>query len=468
MVLVFPPINKMKASCARSSSSAQCPHICKYRPRIMLKEKNCLFTVVILLLLLAFTSPCEGLQSSQTFPPRYIYAKQRISSNLDSQNVFFCSWLLQMKSRKRPHLHSTPFDDDDLDWGVDDDEDELDIQVNSLFDKREEKGFDNDGKAVDITALDDTDEAYYEQLYLQQSSVLEQKNMDVKSEEEVLQVEEIIKNDETGSNEEMKDRYEKMVTLRKEWKEKVHQMRNESIQTRKLRRKSVKRNNLEERASLLALRALRLQTVPIETLVSRGREIEFPVPTLSISSSRNYKRRGEMVDENEIKLEQKLYGKRFKTARDVYTRLLEVLEEMRLESMAIASEFIADCMEEEVSVEVRVLAGAGGDNEIEADIIGTRCHKTKRMDEVAKMNEIQQKRMKTVVHLSLNGPQVLKKNKENSSTSTINIVSLQDVDTVDLQSILRIRGNIKRRGRLPKTRTKVLEHLNDSFSQPLF
>ena len=77
-----------------------------------------------------------------------------------------------------------------------------------------------------------------------------------------------------------------------------------------------------------------------------------PFPSLSQSSTRNYKRRGDDIylqdNEHQLKLEQKLYGKRFKVAQQLYIRLLTTLDEMRLEAKEMASDLIADFIEEDV------------------------------------------------------------------------------------------------------------------------
>ena len=79
-------------------------------------------------------------------------------------------------------------------------------------------------------------------------------------------------------------------------------------------------------------------------------------------------------------------------------------------------------------------------------------------DDVTKMNEIGQSRMNTVTNLSLNGRE----------KDVVELSVLDNVDTDDLLTILRIRGNVRRRGRTPKTRSKVLEYVEESFAQPLF
>jgi hypothetical protein len=183
-----------------------------------------------------------------------------------------------------------------------------------------------------------------------------------------------------------------------------------------------------------------------------------PVPSLSISSISNYKRKGDELNENEIRVQQKFYGKKFKIAQGVYIRLFEVLEEMRMESNKMASEMIADQVEEEVSVSLAVSVSVPvGVSDVKMKHISSSRGVTSRfVDDVTKVNEIRKAGMNRVVHLSLNGGE---KDDE---------LSLNDLNTEELRAILRIRGNARRRGRIPKTRSKVLEHLEESFALPLF
>lgn len=330
---------------------------------------------------------------------------------------------------------------------------------------------------MDLNDLDDTDESYYEQLFLLQNlSDADKDDDDVEEEEDEEenqtqkqpQTRNQNKNQTNGIEIEQKFNnhnyeYKQRMAQRKEWKEKVHQMRNESIQTRKFQRQSYKRGQLEERASFLALRALRLQSTLLHEhehdndvqQEDKKQKQKQPVPSLSISSMRNYKRKGDELDGNEIKLEQKLYGKRFKNAQSVYIRLFEVLEDMRMESVKMASEMIADRVEEEAIVSV---GGGGGDTYSSISSSSSRRMSSRFADDVTKMNEIGQSRMNTVVHLSLNG----------RKKDVIELSILDSVDTDDLLTILRIRGNVRRRGRTPKTRSKVLEYVEESFAQPLF
>ena len=423
------------------------------------------------------------------------------------------------KSKSRSKLHSTIFDaDEEIDWDAEDDDDTFDIQSNSIhesdnnlattkdMDKSNGNGNVNvNGKSKDMTTmdlndLDDTDESYYEQLFLLQKQNLSQGGGNMDSDADANedddekdgkenQIQNQNKHEAIGSIEIEQEsharahahvhnyEYKQKMALQKEWKEKVHQMRNESIQTRKFQRQRYKRGQLEERASFLALRALRLQNLSVleheheneNKVQQEGKKQEKnqkqklkqkqPVPSLSISSMRNYKRKGDELDKTEIKLEQKMYGKRFKNAQGVYIRLFEVLEDMRMESVKMASEMIADRLEEEVSVSVAVAVGggSGGGSDRYSSSSSSRRTSSRCVDDVTKMNEFRQSRMNTVVHLSLNGRK-----------KDVELSILDNVDTDDLLTILRIRGNVKRRGRTPKTRSKVLEYVEDSFTQPLF
>jgi hypothetical protein len=410
--------------------------------------------LALVLILLSLIGPCKGFKSYLYLPTQNTH--ENASNNIGgftgtrAIQIAELSTHLQLRS-SWSSLCSTLFDDNDLDWDADDDGDDFDIQLNSIFESTQEPNKGNEDNSqnvepVDLNELDDTDETYYEQLFLQQSLGVEQKRKAEQISGRSTQQENT--SELLG---ELQD-YEKMVVLRKEWKEKVSQMRNESIQTRKLRRKSIKRNNLEERASFLALRALRMQTMPLEES-SPNKVFPSPIPTLSISSSRNYKRKEDEMDKREVLLERKLYGKRFKDAKKVYIRLLEFVEEKRSESTAMASELIADRLEKEFSFSLS-LSGDTNDGTLVEE------SRTKYADEVTKMNESQQMLMTTLVHLSVNGKSAL-----DSKSDTLNLGA---IDTEDLCSILKIRGNAKRRGRLPKGRTKVLEYLLESFSRPLF
>ncbi|GFH53918.1 predicted protein [Chaetoceros tenuissimus] len=360
-------------------------------------------------------------------------------------------------------LKSTLFDDDELDWDAEDDDDEFDIQINSIFDKKQKdqsKQIMDDSQSLQKVEFDDieddTDDSYYEQLFLQQNM---SPNLSQEDKDEEIQRE---KDDKLKQEkEEEEKRQQQMILFEQEWRERVHQMRNDIVQTRKLKRLEYKRSQLEERASLLALRALREQSVALqdfnrvdttnesnshEKIRKKLKNQKLVHPTLSLASMRNYKRRDDVdLSENELRLEQKLYGRRFKSAQSVYIRLLEALEDMRIESTRVASDMIADRVEEEAYI-----ALASSDKS-KSTVMSSKSF----VEQVTKMNQFQKQRMKTVVQLSLNG--IDDGNQD-----------LAQVETEILLMILRVRGNVKKRGRYPKTRSKILEHLKESFFKPLF
>ncbi len=484
-------------------------------------------TTILSILLFIFVPTCAAFQSHLYLPVQtlcYKIKSKRIyitcpSVHQDSKHAQLRSIGSGTSTCSRPgsDLCSTLFDDADLDWDNDDDEDDFDIQINSIFDgyKDPNKGHEDGAQSgkqppkINLNDLDDTDEDYYEQLFLQQSL-----EMGEEEKSKVVVIKEEISSDPVGAaveNLSISIDYEKTIALRKEWKEKIHQMRNESVQTRKLRRKSNRRMKLEERASFLALRALRMQTMPLEEpalllldnysnreekkkettrgsgVVVRKRRPRTPpppIPTMSLSSSRNYKRKEDEMDEHEMLLEQKLFGKRFKDAKKVYIRLLEFVEERRSESTSLASELIADRMEEECSLALSI-SGNGKDmdeDDLRTDHMSVKKCRMKYIDKVTRMNDSHQSLMATLVRLSLNGKYALldllddvdtdddiddDDKFENLSVVTLDL-HLRGIDAEDLCNVLRIRGNVKRRGRLPKERMKVLECLKESFSKPLF
>ena len=385
-------------------------------------------------------------------------------SNIDTANQ---GWGFEMnlnsygKIKSTSRLKSTLFDDNELDWDTEDDDDEFDIQINSIFDKKEKvqsKQSIHDSQSLQEVEFDDieddTDDSYYEQLFLQQNM---SPNLSEDKKDKEIQTE---KDDKLKKEkEEEEKRQQQLLLFEKEWRERVHQMRNDIIQTRKLKRLEYKRSQLEERASLLALRTLREQSAALqdfnrldttneskssEKLGKKLKDQKPLHPTLSLASMRNYKTKDDIyLSENELRLEQKLYGRRFKSAQSVYIRLLEVLEDMRVESTRVASDMIADRVEGETSL-------ASSEN-FKSTLMSSKSF----VEQVTKMNQFQKQRMKTVVQLSLNG---IDGGNED----------LAQVETEILLTILRVRGNLKKRGRYPKTRSKILEHLKESFVKPLF
>ncbi len=570
---------------------------------------------IILSLLLLFFAPwsCEGYLSHVHLDVRSVghfhFLRQGQETHDRDANYFSSSCYMNTSSVCSPLsksplsspptssssslfvLHSSSFDintydeeDDNLDWDAEEDDDD-DDEFMGLLDMD-----------------DDTDESYYERLFLQQAqqNMISEKNNKNKSQDDVeIQVQEqrremsfsstrtltrtpneniatmvdvqtsVSMTKERSRSAQMLD---EVVTtsipitnsadnmegnvnvdinvdgvvdveldldtssseLEKEWRVKMHNIRSESIQNRKQQRQKLKRQQMEERATFLALRALRLQSLPPDidpslhisptstlftdnestrtagsTIPSTSSEEEekenksrikkskyhqhtflMPTPPLSLSASRNYKRRddyammnnGSSNDDDDdnyrlIKMEQKLYGKRFKASQRVYIRLLETLEDMRLEAKTMASDLIADRVEEEVAMSMSVGAGINRGGGRGSSI----CYK-QRAEEVEMLHLRQQVRMSTVVTLSLNGNYIFAKYDDgddnnsndddghdwNSHHRNLPHIDIDDVPTQDLAAILRIRGNVKRRGRLPKARSKVLEQMQESYTVPLF
>ena len=451
----------------------------------------------ILLLLTLCISCCQSLSFYVVYPS-YNSNLLQVQKPSTCRQFHPSSKTYRSSYKSKSTLYSTIFDaDQEIDWDAedDDDDDDFDIQSNSIHDNTlldvtndmdksngnangNTNGKSKDMTMMDLNDLDDTDESYYEKLFLLQNlSDVDKDDDEEEEEEEENQTQKQTQPRKQNKNQTNGIEYEQMSNVnthnyeykqrmaqRKEWKEKVHQMRNESIQTRKFQRQSYKRGQLEERASFLALRALRLQSTLVhedghenenDVQQEKKQKQKQPVPSLSISSMRNYKRKGDELNKN-VKQEQKLYGKRFKNAQSVYIRLFEVLEDMRIESVKIASEMIADRVEEEAIVSV---GGGGGERYSSSNSSSSSRRMSSRFaDDVTKMNEIGQSRMNTVTNLSLNGRE----------KDVVELSVLDNVDTDDLLTILRIRGNVRRRGRTPKTRSKVLEYVEESFAQPLF
>jgi hypothetical protein len=171
----------------------------------------------------------------------------------------------------------------------------------------------------------------------------------------------------------------------------------------------------------------------------------YPVPTLSQSASINFRRAGES-DMDILALEKKLYGQRFRKALNIYTRLLQRIEDMQVEAKQKASEIIMD--------EMAHRAAHRSLNFIKDE--GTHASK------VASQSALCHFRMKWIAHLSLyEGTRKMSGPLPNSVW--------KNLPTADLVSILYIRGNVGGRGRLPQSREKVVKRLEESlFQYPLF
>lgn len=367
-------------------------------------------------------------------------------------------------------------DDDELIWDVEDDDeydddDKFDVKFeSSIYEEdseiRQKKIQNRDdiqarvavpvGMADDV---DDTDDSYYEQLFLQQSRLSLNKGKGASGQQRTIRAKGLQESKQTfqknvGNVDQQipnsRLTYKEVVSLRKDWKEKIRQMRNEAVATRKNARQGQKHLQMEERSSLLALKALRLQSMMQHEQLSSKKGVK-PIDAIPISTTKNYKEMKDKMNNPIIRLEQKMYGKRFKTAQKVYFRLLEVLEAMTVEAKRKASEMIANRLQEQVAMDsMEHLTDSNHDKKNES-------HDTNSifLENVTKMNARQKLRMHRIAYLSLNGGEVER-------------LTLSDIDTEDLRAILRIRGNIKRRGRMPKERNKVIEQLEESFASPLF
>jgi len=592
------------------------------------------------------SSTYKHLSSSSTSPNNNASKSKSTSCSLHATCKCIPSTLVRRGSVRmtRFALYSTPFyDDADFDWDADEDDEDFDLEFGSsasattatatataVLEKEDQDGYEgtrNEGgvkiqvqvddddddmgrysdssdtvvgsrsrSGSDVTdekspkvdeELDDTDEAYYEKLFLQQSLAMETISSKEKTETEsnTHKSEIFDENDGTlkSSNkidptvpkndiesvsskseahmdmEDMEDNNnnnmeEELHAIQREWKQKMLDMRNKSIHKRKLTRRNTQRKHLQDRATFLALRALRMQSqsqsqildlstngaasgnvngnydVHVDAMTSTSTSTSIistsksmnhitqqyarPFPSLSQSSTRNYKRRGDDIylqdNEHQLKLEQKLYGKRFKVAQQLYIRLLTTLDEMRLEAKEMASDLIADFIEEDVRLMIvkeveeeqeLALVGAGngsGSGVKESVSYSSRLSSTststanfnssssfrsQRSEDALRLNQKQQVRMSDILILSLNGHHIFATDSDSDDSeenedlsdagdaggdTPLPHVDLNKVETKDLVAALRVRGNVKRRGRLPKSRSKVLEQLRQSYAQPLF
>jgi hypothetical protein len=193
----------------------------------------------------------------------------------------------------------------------------------------------------------------------------------------------------------------------------------------------------------LALRALR-QTIKIETAdgILPHKECQlysYPVPTLSQSASLNFRRAGEN-DMEILALEKKLYGQRFRKAFNLYVRLLQRIEDIKLEAKKKATEMIMDEMAQKAARQS--LHFPTDDDSSHAST-------------VASLSAFSHFRLRWIAHLSL---------YEGTRKMSGPLPSdWKNLPTADLVSILYIRGNIGGRGRLPQTREKVVKKLEESL-----
>mmetsp|Transcript_25806 Transcript_25806/g.29960 ORF Transcript_25806/g.29960 Transcript_25806/m.29960 type:complete len:533 (+) Transcript_25806:165-1763(+) len=465
-----------------------------------------------------FTSTFTSRSNNNCYRCSYHKKKHYILDSLQILSYYDQERIKHSKSRKytKTILHSSIFFDDDSDINWDDDDDDDDDDIN--FDvKHQGRTVDNEENSNSIATLndqdddfeDDTDESYYDNLFKQQSNLISTKDENEKekilsplssmsddyedehehahenetennnqkySEEINNTIEEHEKESMYTPQQKAEIQYQQMKQLEKEFRMTQIAIQTKHVQKRKQSREQRRKLLLEERAMLLALRALRQQSLYTTEIhqniendlvsmssvsVSASAVPHQPSPTLSLSSKRNYKRRDDFVDNLELKLEQRLYGSRFKVAFNLYLRLLETIDEIQNEGKARATDYITDKVA--MSAQKAVL----GENR-ESD------YDTERMGEVStvEMGRFQQDRMSTIIALSLYGGFGSKRKQntfceENIYQSLNEIFDVDLISTKDLVSILRIRGKYKRRGKVPQTRAKVLEHLTMSLTTDL-
>jgi hypothetical protein len=250
-------------------------------------------------------------------------------------------------------LYSSLFHDDEFEWdhGHEEDEefykDDLYLQVESLVRVQDE---------YVLEGVDDTDDSYYEKLFLQQedlSSTIGKFNVDdqeddistTKQEPQTQQLSNFrMRQNEalelSVQNSTSRLTYDDIVSLRNEWREKIDQMRNEAIELRKTVRQKHRQLKMKEYASFLALKALRTQSMMIQPgqkssgVATTARPLSETLPISSML--RTYSKETiEKMESPGFRLEKKLYGKRFQNAQKVFLRLLEVLDGMKRETKVL-------------------------------------------------------------------------------------------------------------------------------------
>jgi len=267
------------------------------------------------------------------------------------------------------------------------------------------------------------------------------------------------------------------------WKNRIQQLQKDAHLQRQEHRYQRNRNLLEDRARYLALRALRTQTrfqqlvlQPMQnsttTLPLSVLKPKWPAPSLSSSATRNYIRKEDtLLSDTQRKLEQKLYGKRFKHAWKVYIRLLEALEEVRNHGKQQGAELVR--LRERHQA---ILLNTSYTTHVDAD----SQESTESLFVVHKNNH---DRMKQLIRLALYGDEYFFFPPVSSTvilqdplTPTrihvqrkIDPTLLKHVATEDLIRAIKIRGNLPRKGsRFPKKREKVLEYFEQSYNFALF
>ena len=386
-----------------------------------------------------------------TILPNIAYGLMQISCRVDTL--------------RNTEVYSTVFfdNDDDLGWGDEMDvEDEFDVvyQGNALNSDTSQSGLSQmqmgeKGSEVNedsMENLDDTDDLYYEKLF---HEIEENPDSERQREHQEIGISENVQN-KRAMEDTAEHKFQRRQSLVAEMRVEVKEYQQKSFRFRQSKRKEKREAMLQERASYLALRALRPKNSILDEI--KHNEI-LPQPTLSLSSKRKYWRQEDLLQDPEsIKLEQKLHGKRYKHAVGLYTRLLSALEEIQVQSREAAKDYISQQTEKDVEFLSSV-------KQVEDEVDVDNNKKEKKIDDIVKNNQRQQCRMTAIMTLSL----YMESN--NHSKLPLNFplnVELKFLSTDDLRTVLRIRGNLNRRGRLPKTRHNILSHLRESLLRPLF
>ena len=404
---------------------------------------------------------------------------------------------------------------------------------------------------------DDTDDSYYDNLFkLQAGITIDEKDNDDNYGDELEEEEDIIpggmpnnlKEYQTSQHEQLED----SIKQAEEYHESMSQIKNEFFERRmkqvqnhqwerKLDRYEKKAYLMEERAMFLALRALRQQSKMFTTInlyqsmtsipmtddhintesnwstptkaLPKSKDINIsidsflddktiPSPTLSYSSTRNYKRQDDYPrekrkrknnddvdddndDANIIDIEKRLYGNRYKNAFGVYLRLLQVLDEIRVEAKHQASEYLLDQMEQSFEV-----SQAHNSDNFPSAVSSSNTMSYTNIQNTIKMKKQNQERIKVIIALSLfrrhddgynnsvqhtntaSSSALLMQNQQQQQQKVMKLIQekhdLENISIQDLIYILQIRGNVKRRGRIPRSRQKLVELLTLSFWSDIF
>ena len=276
---------------------------------------------------------------------------------------------------------------------------------------------------------------------------------------------------------------EQIQEQNQQWKDRVRILQQDARTERYKHRYQCNRQLLEDRARYLALRALRMQTRVQQHIIQANHnatlpKTQWPAPSLSFSATRNYKRKEDtVISQAQLKLEQRLYGKRFKQAWKVYIRLLEALHDIRNHGKQQGAEIVRQVQRQQ--------AGHDHDRQSMGDhtlsspvsVVHNTTHGTTQT--LFMMHQSNHQRMKLLIQLALHGDlyfffptsmSVLQDSTSIISRPNVDPATLRHVATEELIQAIKIRGNIERKGalRLSKRREKVLEYFEQSYGRSLF